>query len=71
MSSSSTPRPIPAGLGSVSGAPHLPAGFIDTFTSRYVDTGALRLHAVVGGEGQPLLLVLRREDAATAVQRGQ
>ena len=47
----------PAGPGSVSGAPNLPAGFTDTFTSRYVDTGDLRLHAVVGGEGPPLLLV--------------
>ena len=29
----------------------------DTFTSRYVDTGELRLHAVIGGDGPPLLLV--------------
>src|SRR5678815_382783 len=28
-----------------------------TFTSRYVDTGELRLHAVTGGDGPPLLLV--------------
>ena len=47
----------PEGPGSVSGAPHLPAGFTGTFTSRYVDTGDLRLHAVTGGEGPPLLLV--------------
>ena len=47
----------PEGPGSVSGAPNLPAGFTDTFTSRYVDTGELRLHAVVGGAGPPLLLV--------------
>jgi pimeloyl-ACP methyl ester carboxylesterase len=47
----------PEGPGSVSGAPNLPAGFTDTFTSRYVDTGDLRLHAVTGGEGPPLLLV--------------
>jgi pimeloyl-ACP methyl ester carboxylesterase len=47
----------PEGPGSVSGAPNLPAGFGDTFTSRYVDTGELRLHAVIGGEGPPLLLV--------------
>jgi hypothetical protein len=33
------------------------AGFTDTFTSRYVDTGELRLHAVTGGDGPPLLLV--------------
>lgn len=47
----------PHGPGSVSGAPHLPAGFRDTFTSRYVDVGGLRMHAVIGGEGPPLLLV--------------
>jgi pimeloyl-ACP methyl ester carboxylesterase len=52
---SSSPRP--EGPGSVSGAPHLPAGFTDTFTSRYVDTGQLRLHAVTGGNGPPLLLI--------------
>jgi pimeloyl-ACP methyl ester carboxylesterase len=53
MTSPSTPE----GPGSVSGAPNLPAGFTDTFTSRYVDTGELRLHAVTGGDGPPLLLV--------------
>jgi pimeloyl-ACP methyl ester carboxylesterase len=47
----------PEGPGSVSGAPNLPAGFTDTFTSRYVDTGELRLHAVTGGDGPPLMLV--------------
>jgi len=55
--SSSTPLPTPRGPGSVSGAPNLPAGFTDTFTSRYLDTGELRLHAVIGGDGPPLLLV--------------
>jgi hypothetical protein len=39
------------------GASNLPAGFTDTFTSRYIDTGELRLHAVIGGDGPPLLLV--------------
>jgi pimeloyl-ACP methyl ester carboxylesterase len=53
MTSSTTPE----GPGSVSGAPRLPAGFADTFTSRYIDTGELRLHAVTGGAGPPLLLV--------------
>jgi pimeloyl-ACP methyl ester carboxylesterase len=57
MSSSSVPLSTPEGPGSVSGAPNLPAGFTDTFTSRYIDTGELRLHAVIGGEGPPLLLV--------------
>ena len=57
MSSSSIRLPTPEGPGSVSGAPNLPAGFTSTFTSRYVDVGELRLHAVVGGAGPPLLLV--------------
>ncbi|WP_051581533.1 alpha/beta fold hydrolase [Pseudonocardia acaciae] len=48
---------LPTGPGSVSGAPALPSGFTDTFTSRYVHTGRLRLHAVTGGHGRPLLLV--------------
>jgi len=52
-----TSPPTPDGRGSVSGAPNLPAGFTATFTSRCVDTGELRLHAVTGGEGPPLLLV--------------
>jgi pimeloyl-ACP methyl ester carboxylesterase len=46
-----------AGPGSVSGAPNLPDGFTETFTSRYVDTREVRLHAVVGGDGPPLLLI--------------
>jgi pimeloyl-ACP methyl ester carboxylesterase len=57
MSPSSNGLPTPVGPGSVSGAPNLPAGFADTFASRYVDIGELRLHAVVGGDGPPLLLV--------------
>jgi pimeloyl-ACP methyl ester carboxylesterase len=57
MSSSPMPQSTPGGPGSVSGAPNLATGFTDTFTSRYVDTGGLRLHAVIGGEGPPLLLV--------------
>jgi len=57
MSSSSAGLPAPEGPGSVSGAPHLPEGFTSTFTSRYIETGELRLHAVTGGEGPPLLLV--------------
>ena len=47
----------PEGPGSVSGAPNLPAGFADTFESRYVEAGDVRLHAVIGGDGPPLLLV--------------
>jgi pimeloyl-ACP methyl ester carboxylesterase len=56
MSSSSTDT-APQGRGSVSGAPNLPNGFTDTFTSRFIDTGQVRLHAVIGGDGPPLLLV--------------
>ena len=55
--SAATDLPTAQGPGSVSGAPDLPAGFADTFTSRYVDTGDVRLHAVIGGEGPPVLLV--------------
>ena len=54
---SSSTATTPEGPGSVSGAPNLPAGFTDTFASRYVDTGEVRLHAVTGGDGPPLLLV--------------
>ena len=46
-----TTMSTPEGTGAVSGAPKLPEGFADTFTSRFVDTGVLRLHAVIGGEG--------------------
>jgi pimeloyl-ACP methyl ester carboxylesterase len=51
------PSHIPKGPGSVSGAPHLPAGFRRTFTSRFVHAGGIRQHVVIGGDGPPLLLV--------------
>jgi pimeloyl-ACP methyl ester carboxylesterase len=57
MSTASTELATAEGPGSVSGVPQLPDGFSDTFTSRYVDIGELRLHAVIGGEGPPLLLI--------------
>ncbi|GAA0343471.1 alpha/beta hydrolase [Actinoallomurus spadix] len=57
MSSSATHLPAPDGPGSAFRAPGLPPGFRDVFTSRYVDTGELRLHAVTGGEGPALLLL--------------
>jgi len=57
MSSLSTQLPTAEGRGSVTGVPSLPDGFADTFTSRFVEVGELRLHAVIGGEGPPLLLV--------------
>ena len=47
----------PDGRGSVSGAPNLSAAFRETFTSRFVDAGDVRLHAVIGGDGPPLLLI--------------
>jgi pimeloyl-ACP methyl ester carboxylesterase len=49
--------PVVEGPGSVSAAPNLPAGFTQTFSSRLVDTGDVRLHAVIGGDGPPLLLI--------------
>jgi pimeloyl-ACP methyl ester carboxylesterase len=57
MSTTVPDQATPTGPGSVSGAPNLPDGFTDTFNSRYVDVGGVRLHAVVGGTGPPLLLV--------------
>jgi pimeloyl-ACP methyl ester carboxylesterase len=47
----------PRGAGAAAGAPYLPAGFRDTFASRFVDANGLRMHAVIGGAGPPLLLV--------------
>jgi pimeloyl-ACP methyl ester carboxylesterase len=43
--------------GSVSDVPGLPEGFTNVFTSRFVEAGDLRMHAVIGGEGPPLLLI--------------
>jgi pimeloyl-ACP methyl ester carboxylesterase len=57
MTPASTQLQTPTGPGSVSGAPHLPDGFADTFTSRFVDAGDVRLHAVIGGAGPPLILI--------------
>jgi hypothetical protein len=57
MSAASARLPTPEGAGPVPGAPDLPARFTGTFTSRDVDAGGLRLHAVVGGDGPPLPLV--------------
>jgi hypothetical protein len=57
VSSRNRGAPGPKGVGSVSGAPQLPAGFTDTFSSRFIEAGDLRMHAVIGGSGPPLLLV--------------
>ena len=56
-STSAADLPPAEGPGSASGAPGLPEGFTDTFTSGYVDAGEVRLHAVIGGHGPPVLLV--------------
>jgi pimeloyl-ACP methyl ester carboxylesterase len=47
----------PSGHGSVGAAPRLAEGFTDIFSSRWVQLGDLRLHAVAGGQGPPLLLL--------------
>jgi pimeloyl-ACP methyl ester carboxylesterase len=47
----------PSGPGSVSGAPGLPKGFGKTFTSRFIRANGIRQHAVIGGDGPPLLLI--------------
>jgi pimeloyl-ACP methyl ester carboxylesterase len=57
MSTSAFNPSGPVGPGAVAQAPHLPAGFGDTFASGYVDTGEVQLHAVIGGAGPPLLLI--------------
>jgi pimeloyl-ACP methyl ester carboxylesterase len=57
MSSSIDSLPTAEGPGSVSGAPQLPDGFTNTFTSRYIDTTDVTLHAVIGGDGPPVLLI--------------
>jgi pimeloyl-ACP methyl ester carboxylesterase len=49
--------PTPEGPGAVSRAPHLPNGFRDTFSSRYISVNGVRLHAVVGGKGPAVLLI--------------
>ncbi|WP_417263281.1 alpha/beta fold hydrolase [Celeribacter sp.] len=45
-----------AGFGSVSNVPRLPEGFSDIFQSYRVDAGKVHIHAVIGGQGAPLLL---------------
>ena len=51
-----TVQPI-TGPGSVTSSPQLPDRFAETFRSVLVDIGDLRLHAVLGGDGPPLLVV--------------
>jgi hypothetical protein len=66
MSSSSARLSTPEGPVSVSGVPNLPARFTNTLTSRYIGTGELCLHAVIGSEGPLLLLVHLARDRVTA-----
>ena len=46
-----------SGFGSVHGVPRLPHGFLDVFESYFVNVNSIRMHAVVGGAGRPLLLL--------------
>jgi hypothetical protein len=57
MSKSAVRPDEPRGYGSVRGVQELPEGFSETFRSNLVQVGDLRLHAVTGGKGAPLLLV--------------
>ena len=43
--------------GSVADAPDLPDGFTEIFEDRFVHANGIRQHAVIGGDGPPLLLV--------------
>ncbi len=54
---SAAPQRIRDDFGSVTTAPRLPAGFTKTFKSRFVRANGIRQHAVIGGDGPPLLLV--------------
>ncbi|MEU4197176.1 alpha/beta hydrolase [Kribbella sp. NPDC026611] len=48
---------VPDDFGTVATAPRLPAGFAQTFKSRFVRANGIRQHVVIGGDGPPLLLV--------------
>jgi hypothetical protein len=48
---SAAPMRVQDGIGSVSTAPRLPAGFTKTFKSRFVEANGIRQHVVVGGDG--------------------
>lgn len=45
------------GFGTVSGVPQVPPRLSDTFRSVHIALPTLKLHAVIGGEGPPLLLL--------------
>ena len=44
-------------FGSVAGSPHLSRDFTRTFQSHLIQANGIRQHAVIGGDGPPLLLV--------------
>ena len=44
-------------FGSIYDVPYLPDGFLNIFDSVLIDVGEIRIHAVVGGNGPPLLLL--------------
>jgi pimeloyl-ACP methyl ester carboxylesterase len=46
-----------SGFGSVHDVPKLPEGFTNVFESWWVEANGVRLHAVIGGKGPPLLLI--------------
>lgn len=54
---SSAPKKVDRDIGVVSTAPNLPRGFKSTFRSRFVHANGIVQHAVIGGDGPPLLLV--------------
>lgn len=53
----SSSKTAPKVFGSVTTAPKLPPGFTETFKSRIVHANGIYQHAVIGGDGPPLLLV--------------
>ncbi|MGX7347076.1 alpha/beta fold hydrolase [Acetobacter pasteurianus] len=56
MARFNTDTPV-SGYGSVEDVPQLPDGFSNVFGSHLVRVGDIRLHAVIGGSGPPLLLL--------------
>jgi len=46
-----------SGFGSVHDVPKLPTGFTDVFESYEIAANDVKLHAVIGGQGKPLLLL--------------
>ena len=50
-------RARPTGFGSVTEVPDLSGNFIHQFHGRYVTVDGVRLHAVIGGSGRPVVLV--------------